>query len=165
MGAKRLALRVGRIRYICDRAVKRMLRLLEAAHHLGQRLLKRFHALLDLRPRLGDFPLELLVVDMAEIAVGIDAVADHLLELLHIRKTAVTLPLPDQVAIEMDLEERLQLPGLDPRRADLMPAGAVLLDTILKRLGATEITLCDLALREGLILDYIHRHGLYREPA
>ena len=29
---------------------------------------------------------------------------------------------------------------------------------ILRRLGAEEITLCDLALREGLVLDYIHRH-------
>src|SRR5688500_5932744 len=58
----------------------------------------------------------------------------------------------------LDLEERLHLPGLDPRRADLTVAGAVLLDTILRRLNATEITLCDLALREGLVLDYIHQH-------
>jgi exopolyphosphatase / guanosine-5'-triphosphate,3'-diphosphate pyrophosphatase len=55
----------------------------------------------------------------------------------------------------IDLEQRLALPGLDPRRADLVVAGAVLLDTILRRLGASELTLCDLALREGLILDYI----------
>jgi exopolyphosphatase/guanosine-5'-triphosphate,3'-diphosphate pyrophosphatase len=59
---------------------------------------------------------------------------------------------------ELDLEQRLQLPGLDPRRADLTVAGAVLLDTVLRRLGADEITLCDLALREGLVLDYIHQH-------
>jgi exopolyphosphatase/guanosine-5'-triphosphate,3'-diphosphate pyrophosphatase len=59
---------------------------------------------------------------------------------------------------ELDLEQRLQLPGLDPRRADLTVAGAVLLDTLLRRLKADEITLCDLALREGLVLDYIHRH-------
>ena len=39
-----------------------------------------------------------------------------------------------------------------------MVAGAVLLDTLLEKLGADEITLCDLALREGLVLDYIHRH-------
>ena len=58
----------------------------------------------------------------------------------------------------LDLEERLHLPGLDPRRADLTVAGAVLLDTILRRLKATEITLCDLALREGLVLDYINQH-------
>jgi exopolyphosphatase/pppGpp-phosphohydrolase len=37
----------------------------------------------------------------------------------------------------LDLEERLTLPGLDPRRADLIVAGAVLLDTLLRRLGAT----------------------------
>jgi exopolyphosphatase/guanosine-5'-triphosphate,3'-diphosphate pyrophosphatase len=29
---------------------------------------------------------------------------------------------------------------------------------VLRRLQADEITLCDLALREGLVLDYIHRH-------
>ena len=52
----------------------------------------------------------------------------------------------------------MHLPGLDPRRADLMVAGAVLLDTLLKELDADEITLCDLALREGVLLDYIHRH-------
>jgi exopolyphosphatase/guanosine-5'-triphosphate,3'-diphosphate pyrophosphatase len=59
---------------------------------------------------------------------------------------------------ELDLEQRLHLPGLDPRRADLTVAGAVLLDTLLRRLKAEEITLCDLALREGLVLDYIHQH-------
>ena len=52
----------------------------------------------------------------------------------------------------------MHLPGLDPRRADLMVAGAVLLDTLLKKLDAEEITLCDLALREGVLLDYIHQH-------
>jgi exopolyphosphatase/guanosine-5'-triphosphate,3'-diphosphate pyrophosphatase len=59
---------------------------------------------------------------------------------------------------ELDLEQRLHLPGLDPRRADLTVAGAVLLDTLLRKLRAEEITLCDLALREGLVLDYIHQH-------
>src|SRR5688572_8842402 len=57
-----------------------------------------------------------------------------------------------------DLESRLAIPGLDPRRADLVVAGAVLLDTVLRRLDADELTLCDLALREGLILDYVRRH-------
>ena len=63
-----------------------------------------------------------------------------------------------KVVTELDLEERLHLPGLDPRRADLTVAGAVLVDTLLRKLNADEITLCDLALREGLVLDYIHRH-------
>jgi exopolyphosphatase / guanosine-5'-triphosphate,3'-diphosphate pyrophosphatase len=58
----------------------------------------------------------------------------------------------------LDIEKRVRVPGLDPRRADIAVAGAVLLDTILRRLDATEITLCDLSLREGLVLDYIARH-------
>src|SRR6476646_2557263 len=40
----------------------------------------------------------------------------------------------------LDIEQRLQIAGLEPRRADLSVAGAVLLDEILRRLGATEIT-------------------------
>jgi exopolyphosphatase / guanosine-5'-triphosphate,3'-diphosphate pyrophosphatase len=60
--------------------------------------------------------------------------------------------------VASQLEERLSFPGLDPRRADLAVAGAILVDTILRRLGAEELTLCDLALREGLILDYIRRN-------
>jgi exopolyphosphatase/guanosine-5'-triphosphate,3'-diphosphate pyrophosphatase len=58
----------------------------------------------------------------------------------------------------LSISERMKLPGLDPRRADLMVAGGVLLDTILRHLHANEITLCDLALREGLVLDYIQRN-------
>jgi exopolyphosphatase/guanosine-5'-triphosphate,3'-diphosphate pyrophosphatase len=69
-------------------------------------------------------------------------------QIRRLRKEIVTLG-PDQ---------RLTVPGLDPRRADLVVAGAVLLDTILRRLGAEELTLCDLALREGLVLDYIRRN-------
>jgi exopolyphosphatase / guanosine-5'-triphosphate,3'-diphosphate pyrophosphatase len=61
--------------------------------------------------------------------------------------------------VEADIEERLHMPGLDPRRADLSVAGSVLLDTILRRLGTKDLTLCDLALREGLVLDYIHRNS------
>jgi exopolyphosphatase/guanosine-5'-triphosphate,3'-diphosphate pyrophosphatase len=57
-----------------------------------------------------------------------------------------------------DLESRLNMDGLDPRRADIAVAGSVLLDSVLRRLGADDITLCDLALREGLVLDYIHRN-------
>ena len=60
--------------------------------------------------------------------------------------------------VALDLEKRLRVPGLEPRRADLAVAGAILLDELLRRLGAREITLCDLSLREGLVLDYISRH-------
>jgi exopolyphosphatase/guanosine-5'-triphosphate,3'-diphosphate pyrophosphatase len=60
--------------------------------------------------------------------------------------------------VERSISERMKMPGLDPRRADLIVSGGVLLDRVLQRLGASEITLCDLALREGLVLDYIQRN-------
>jgi exopolyphosphatase/guanosine-5'-triphosphate,3'-diphosphate pyrophosphatase len=69
-------------------------------------------------------------------------------QIRHVRKELVAL----------DLEKRLRVPGLEPRRADLAVAGAILIDEILRRLGANGITLCDLSLREGLVLDYISRH-------
>ena len=79
-------------------------------------------------------------------------------ETRNLRVPAKSIRRVRKVVTELDLDQRLRLPGLDPRRADLTVAGAVLLDTLLRRLKVDEITLCDLALREGLVLDYIHRH-------
>ena len=76
-------------------------------------------------------------------------------ELRNLRVTAKQIRRLRKEVTGMTLEQRLSLPGLDPRRADLVVAGAILLDTILRRLGARELTLCDLALREGLVLDYM----------
>ena len=72
-----------------------------------------------------------------------------------LRKRLVALP----------LDERLKMPGLDPRRADLAPVGAILLETLLDKLEATDITLCDFALREGLILDYIKKNSRHIKTA
>ncbi|HXG89989.1 MAG TPA: Ppx/GppA phosphatase family protein [Vicinamibacterales bacterium] len=79
-------------------------------------------------------------------------------ETRNLRVSAKSIRRFRKVAAQLDLEERLHLPGLDPRRADLTVAGAVLLDSLLRKLNAEEITLCDLALREGLVLDYIDQH-------
>ena len=61
----------------------------------------------------------------------------------------------------MTLEERLTMPGLDPQRADVAVAGAVLLDTLLTSLETRDLTLCDFALREGMVLDYIRKNGAH----
>ena len=79
-------------------------------------------------------------------------------ELRNLRVSAKQIRKLRKEVVALDPEQRLAVPGLDPRRADLVVAGAVLLDTILRRLGAEELTLCDLALREGLVLDFIRRN-------
>lgn len=80
-------------------------------------------------------------------------------ELRNLRVNAKALHRLRKQLVEADLEERLAIPGMDSRRADLSVAGSILLDTLLRRLGADELTLCDLALREGLILDFIKRNS------
>ena len=97
------------------------------------------------------------ILSLGTVATAIDrGVAPT--EVRNLRVPAKSLRRLRKSAVDMDLEERMHLPGQDPRRADLMVAGAILLDTLLRRLGAEEITLCDLALREGVLLDYIHGH-------
>jgi exopolyphosphatase/guanosine-5'-triphosphate,3'-diphosphate pyrophosphatase len=97
------------------------------------------------------------------LSLGALAIAEekgtHSQEIRNQRVSAKVLHRLRKRLVEADIEERLQMPGLDPRRADLSVAGSVLVDTILRGLGAEHLTLCDLALREGLVLDYIHRNS------
>jgi exopolyphosphatase / guanosine-5'-triphosphate,3'-diphosphate pyrophosphatase len=78
--------------------------------------------------------------------------------LRNVRITAKQVRRLRKQIVGLSLEKRLRVPGLEPRRADLVIAGAILVDEILRRLGASEITLCDLSLREGVVLDYIAQH-------
>jgi exopolyphosphatase/guanosine-5'-triphosphate,3'-diphosphate pyrophosphatase len=97
------------------------------------------------------------ILSLGALASG-DATADGE-ELHHRVLSARDLHKLRKRLVSLDLEERLHLPGLDPRRADLIVAGAVLLDTLMRRLKAEEITLSDFSLREGLVLDFIRRNA------
>jgi exopolyphosphatase / guanosine-5'-triphosphate,3'-diphosphate pyrophosphatase len=79
-------------------------------------------------------------------------------ELRNLRVSARQIHRLRKQVVALNLQQRLRLPGMEPRRADIVVAGAVLLDTLLRRLKADDITLCDLALREGLVLDFISRN-------
>jgi len=50
---------------------------------------------------------------------------------------------------------RAELPGMDAKRVDLMPAAGALVDFVLKRSGASSLIACSWALREGLILSLL----------
>ncbi len=58
------------------------------------------------------------------------------------------------------VKERARTPGLDPRRADIILAGALILEQIVHALGADALTFSDYALREGVLLDtWRRKHG------
>jgi exopolyphosphatase/guanosine-5'-triphosphate,3'-diphosphate pyrophosphatase len=61
------------------------------------------------------------------------------------------------LAAARTVEERLAIPGLDAKRADIILGGAVVAEQAFAELGITELTVSDFALREGVLLDTIQR--------
>lgn len=55
------------------------------------------------------------------------------------------------------VDERKVLPGMDPSRADIILAGALILEQAVVELGIDEIVISDNALREGVLLDALSR--------
>ena len=51
--------------------------------------------------------------------------------------------------------ERLKIPGIDPKRADIITAGAIILEQIFEELKLKKLTISSYALREGIIFDTI----------
>lgn len=54
-------------------------------------------------------------------------------------------------------EERRQLPGIDAARADILLGGAIVLEQVCLGLGVDEVVISEYALREGVLLDGLHR--------
>ena len=55
------------------------------------------------------------------------------------------------------VEERRAIRGMDPSRADIILAGALILEQAVEELGIDEIVISDNALREGVLLDALSR--------
>lgn len=64
---------------------------------------------------------------------------------------------------KMDLEERLALPEMSARRAEIIVAGAVILQETMAMLGVESLTICERALREGVVVDWMLNHGLIED--
>jgi exopolyphosphatase/guanosine-5'-triphosphate,3'-diphosphate pyrophosphatase len=65
--------------------------------------------------------------------------------------------------LKLTSAKRGELPGADPKRADLMPAASVLVNFLLEKAGAPALVACTWALREGILLSMVNtparRHG------
>ena len=97
------------------------------------------------------------ILSLGSVAAALDSGAAPE-EVRNLRVSAKAIRKVRKLVVDQPIARRLEIPALDPRRADLVVAGAVLLDTLLRTLDAKDITLCDLALREGLVLDFIQRN-------
>ncbi len=55
----------------------------------------------------------------------------------------------------LPIQERLKIPGIDDRRANLLPVGGIVLSTAAASLGAATLVHSEWGLREGIVLDVI----------
>ncbi|MCX7797500.1 MAG: Ppx/GppA family phosphatase [Melioribacter sp.] len=56
-------------------------------------------------------------------------------------------------------ERRKKVPGMDEKRADIIPAGIIILQTIFDLLKLDKMTISGYALREGIIIDTLQKYG------
>ena len=65
--------------------------------------------------------------------------------------------------LDMTSAQRSKIPGLNERRAEIILAGATILQETMRLLGASEISICERALREGLVVDWMLTQNLIED--
>lgn len=61
---------------------------------------------------------------------------------------------------KMDYKERLDTSGVSDRRAEIIVAGAMILQEAMSLLGAESVVICERALRDGVVVDWMLTHQL-----
>ncbi|MGA2528260.1 MAG: Ppx/GppA phosphatase family protein [Acidimicrobiales bacterium] len=63
-----------------------------------------------------------------------------------------------EVIYELPSWERARIPGIDARRAELLPAGVAVAEVLMERTAMRELTVSEWGLREGIIISTISSH-------
>lgn len=106
-----------------------------------------------------------------ESLVATSGMAGNIAEIVYLRQHGRPLPqlnlasvtVKDLRTLESELAQasvkaRLAIPGLDPKRVDTLLPATVVLRRLLELAELDRMTLCDKAIREGVIYDFIDRH-------
>jgi exopolyphosphatase / guanosine-5'-triphosphate,3'-diphosphate pyrophosphatase len=103
--------------------------------------------------------------------VATSGMAGNLAEIIYLARTGRPLSQIDMATIELeevrkveellrtkDTQARLKIPGLDPRRVDILYPGVLVLRLLMERIGVKQVRISDKAIREGVIYDFIQQH-------
>lgn len=83
---------------------------------------------------------------------------------LHGYKIAITqIDIWVEKLLNMKPEERKKLSSISDRRSEIIVPGALILQTAMRMLGVKDLILSERALREGIIFDWMFRHGLLKD--
>lgn len=63
-----------------------------------------------------------------------------------------------EILVKADQKERQKIKGIDPARVDIILPGSAVVDALLDELDIDEVVLCDEAIREGVVYDYLERN-------
>jgi len=103
--------------------------------------------------------------------VGTSGMIGNLAEIMHLHKTGRPIPqlnlarfsfkdvaAAEKLLVKTPLKQRHEIPGVDPKRADVLVPAIIVLRALMERLDIEEMTVSDKAIREGLLHDFIERH-------
>ncbi len=134
--------------------------------------LKRYvhHNMVHMQRELNAFHLDLAIgssgtiENLADVAARMylkrDRQPDDVLSRSHLQQLITLL-------CSLSLEERRRIPGLNPARADIIIAGAAILQTLMQTIGVRSVRVSDRGLRDGLLVDYLVKqdHAPFVEEA
>jgi exopolyphosphatase/guanosine-5'-triphosphate,3'-diphosphate pyrophosphatase len=64
---------------------------------------------------------------------------------------------------KLNYSERAAVPGMSERRSEIIVAGAVILQEVMSLLELDTVMICERALREGVVVDWMLTHGLIED--
>ena len=117
------------------------------------------------RIKPGEIPV-LVATSGTAMAIGALAASEDERPLLKLHGYRVSRQRLDRVVeklVTMTPEQRRDLSPINDRRAEIIVPGALILQTTMQMLGVEEFVLSERALREGLIVDWMLRHGLLED--
>ncbi|WP_455371506.1 Ppx/GppA phosphatase family protein [Petrachloros mirabilis] len=115
--------------------------------------------------------LESFKVRQFDSLVATSGMAGNLAEVIHLKRTQsplaqlnlATVSLKEikdieRVLRQSTIKERQAIPGLDPKRVDTLFPATIVIRRLMELSGHDTLILCDKAIREGIIYDFIVRH-------
>ncbi|MBC5801960.1 MAG: Ppx/GppA family phosphatase [Candidatus Eremiobacteraeota bacterium] len=93
----------------------------------------------------------LAALDAADAGLALQRVHGYVLRVDRLRTLQRTM-------LRLMPAERRRLPGMNPRRSDIIVAGTAIAIALAEALGRDEIVVSERALREGLVVDYLERN-------
>ncbi|GAC1396870.1 MAG: Ppx/GppA phosphatase family protein [Vulcanimicrobiaceae bacterium] len=136
----------------------------ESATSLGYRALEK-HVRATLAPvaaQLADYRFDTLIgtsgtvlglaaLDAAETGATTQRAHGYVLRLERLRSLQKTM-------LKLGPAERRKMPGMNPRRSDIIVAGTAIVIATLEMLERDELVVSERALREGIVVDYLERN-------